>query len=476
VHGLLGQNGCGKSTLIKVLAGFHPPDPGSRLQIHGADVALPLAPGAFRKYRMSFVHQHLGLIPSLTVLENLLVGRLAEREAWAINWGAERSAAKRLFANYDIGLDPDGRVAEIAPVERALLAIVRAVTEMGEDGGGGLLVLDEPTPFLPKQDVDRLFRLVRTVVAKGASVIFVSHDVDEVIEITNRATVLGDGRVAATIDTAAATKADFIEAIVGRRLATPTRPAPPEARGASHAIVHNLSGGTIDAFSLEPAAGEVVGVTGLIGSGYDEVPYLIYRARPARCGTLDLGGRGASLSEMTPHDAIRRGVVLVPADRANAGVIGPLPVTDNVTMPTLGSRFKQWMLNRRAMSADAAEMTRRFEVRPADPSMPMASLSGGNQQKVVLAKWFQMAPKLILLDEPTQGVDIGARQTVFRHIANAAAAGAAVLCASSDYEQLAAICSRVLIFAAGRVVATLEGAEISKEAIAEPSLAGGASA
>jgi len=478
VHGLLGQNGSGKSTLIKVLAGFHPPDSGSRLMIGDADVALPLAPGAFRKYRMSFVHQHLGLIPSLTVLDNLLLGRLAERDAWAISWAAERRAAARLFASYDIGLDPDARVADIAPVERALLAIVRAVEEMNaEDGvGAGLLVLDEPTPFLPKRDVDRLFRLVRAVVAKDASVIFVSHDVDEVMEITDRATVLRDGRVAATIVTANATKADFIKAIVGRSLPPPTPPAPLDKRGASHAIVHNLSGGVIEDFSLDLAAGEVVGVTGLIGSGYDDVPYLIYGARPARAGSLDIGGRGVNLVDMTPREAIDRGVVLVPADRAAAGVIGPLPVADNVTMPTLGSRFRPWMLNRRAMDAEAAEMGRRFEVKPPDPLMTIASLSGGNQQKVVLAKWFQMAPKLILLDEPTQGVDIGARQTVFRHIAEAAKAGAAVLCASSDYEQLAAICSRVLIFAAGRVVATIEGAEISKEAIAERSLAGAAAA
>ncbi len=474
VHGLLGQNGCGKSTLIKVLAGFHAPDAGSRLEIDGADVALPLAPGEFRKYRISFVHQHLGLIPSLTVLENLLLGRLAERDAWAINWIAERRAAKQLFSNYAIDLDPEARVADIAPVERALLAIVRAITEMAEggEGGAGLLVLDEPTPFLPKRDVDRLFQLVRAVVAKGASVIFVSHDVDEVIEITDRATVLRDGKVAATIDTSAATKADFIEAIVGRKLAAMAPPAPLATRGPSHAVVHNLSGGTIEGFSLDLAAGEVVGVTGLIGSGYDEIPYLIYGARSARGGTLDIGGRGVDLNKIKPREAIRHGVVLVPADRANAGVIGPLPVSDNITMPTLASRFGRWALRRRAMTAEAAEMGQRFEVRPADATMLMASLSGGNQQKVVLAKWFQMAPKLILLDEPTQGVDIGARQTVFRHIASAASAGAAVLCASSDYEQLAAICSRVLIFAAGQVVAILEGPEISKEAIAERSLGG----
>ena len=474
VHGLLGQNGCGKSTLIKILAGFHAPDPGSRLEIGGAEVALPLAPGEFRKHRMSFVHQHLGLIPSLTALENLLLGRLAESEAWAINWSAERRAARALFASYDIDIDPEARVADIAPVERALLAIVRAVTEMNEAGGvgAGLLVLDEPTPFLPKRDIDRLFQLVRAVIGKGASVIFVSHDVDEVMEITDRATVLRDGKVAATIETRAATKSDFIEAIVGRKLAAMTPPAPPAVRGPSHAVVHNLSGGTIEGFSLDLAAGEVVGVTGLIGSGYDEIPYLIYGAREARGGTLDIGGRGVNLSKITPRDAIRHGVVLVPADRANAGVIGTLPVADNVTMPTLASRFRSWMLRRRAINAEAGEMGRHFEVRPADPTMTVASLSGGNQQKVVLAKWLQMAPKLILLDEPTQGVDIGARQTVFRHIASAAAAGAAVLCASSDYEQLAAICSRVLIFAAGRVIGILEGAEINKEAIAERSLAG----
>jgi ribose transport system ATP-binding protein len=474
VHGLLGQNGSGKSTLIKILAGFHAPDPGSRLEIGGADVALPLAPGEFRKYRISFVHQHLGLIPSLTVLENLFLGRLAEREAWAINWSAERRAARALFASYDINIDPDARVADIAPVERALLAIVRAITEMNEAGGAGagLLVLDEPTPFLPKRDIDRLFQLVRAVIAKSASVIFVSHEVDEVMEITDRATVLRDGKVAATIETGAATKADFIEAIVGRKLAAVTPPMASAVRGPSHAVVHNLSGGTIEGFSLDLAAGEVVGVTGLIGSGYDEILYLIYGAREARGGTLDIGGRGVELTKIRPRDAIRHGVVLVPADRANAGVIGTLPVADNVTMPTLASRFRWWMLRRRAMTAEAGEMGRRFEVRPADPTMTVASLSGGNQQKVVLAKWLQMAPKLILLDEPTQGVDIGARQTVFRHIASAASAGAAVLCASSDYEQLAAICSRVLIFAAGRVIAILEGAEINKEAIVERSLAG----
>ena len=476
VHGLLGQNGSGKSTLIKVLAGFHAPDPGSRLALWGEDVPLPLPPGAFRRHRLSFVHQNLGLVPSLSVLENLMVGRLAERHDWAIDWRGARRRAMQRFADFGIALDPGRQVADLAPVERALLAILRAVDEIegaSGHGGSGLLVLDEPTPFLPKADVAQLFRLVRRVVGRGASVIFVSHDVDEVMEITDRATVLRDGRVAATLATATSTKSDFIEAIVGRRLAAAPAPqAPAPARARRHAAVRDLTGGTVRGFALEAAAGEVVGLTGLIGSGYDEVPYLLYGARPAADGMLDLAGQTIDLSRLTPRAAIARGIVLIPADRGHAGVIGPLPVSDNVSMPVLGATWRRWLLDRRGLVERAAALGRRFEVRPADPTLPIAALSGGNQQKVVLAKWFQMAPKLVLLDEPTQGVDIGARQTVFRHIAETAATGATILCASSDYEQLAAIASRVLIFAGGRVVASLEGTEITKDAIAERSLGG----
>ena len=468
VHGLLGQNGSGKSTLIKVLAGFHAPDPGGRLQVCGADVAMPLAAGAFRQHRMSFVHQHLGLVPSLTVLENLLVGRLAQRSAWAINWRAERRRAAERFAGYGVALDPAAQVADLAPVQRALLAIVRAAGEMDEAGGSGngLLILDEPTPFLPKQDVEQLFRLVRAVVARGASAIFVSHDIDEVMQITNRATVLRDGRVAALLVSRAASKQDFVQAIVGWRLLAAERPAVSAPQGAEGVAVRDLAGGSIRGFSLYAGKGEVIGLTGLIGSGYDEVPYLLYGAEPAARGMMALAGRALRLPGLSPATAIANGVVLIPADRPNAGVIGTLSVSDNVTMPTLGAG-RSWLLDRRAMVARAGALGQDFEVRPPDPALPVSALSGGNQQKVVLAKWFQQAPQLVLLDEPTQGVDIGARQTVFGHIAKAAAGGAVVLCASSDYEQLAAICSRVLIFSGGAVVATLAGAAISKQAIAE---------
>lgn len=471
VHGLLGQNGSGKSTLIKILAGFHEPDPGGELKIYGRPVPLPLAPGEFRRYGISFVHQNLGLVPALSVVENLFIGELASQARWMISWSAERERAARLFERYGLEIDPAATVAKLPPVQRALLAIVRAVEEMHATGTGsaghGLLVLDEPTPFLPRHDVDKLFALVRNIVARGASVIFVSHDVDEVLEITNRATVLRDGRVAGMLTTTQSSKQDFIEMIVGRRLELLSARPADFARQKGDLEIRGLSGGTLESVNIELHRGEVVGLTGLIGSGFDEVPYLLFGAQPARQGSLQLGGRQYNVAEMTPAKAMAAKMVLIPADRPSAGAIGALSVADNVTMPVLHTVFRSWMLNRRALLTRTRNLAQQFDVTPNDPSLPLAALSGGNQQKVILAKWLQMKPLLILLDEPTQGVDVGARQKVFKAIEEASDAGAAVLCASSDYEQLEAICDRVLIFSRGRIVAELVGAAITKDNIAE---------
>jgi ribose transport system ATP-binding protein len=470
VHGLLGQNGSGKSTLIKILAGFHEPDPGGKLKIYSKPVSLPLAPGEFRRYGISFVHQNLGLVSPLSVVENLFIGELASHARWMISWSAERERAAKLFKRYGLDIDPSATVGKLLPVQRALLAIVRAVEEMrigAESNGRGLLVLDEPTPFLPKQDVDKLFALVRSVVKQGASVIFVSHDVDEVLEITDRATVLRDGKVAGTLVTAQSSKQDFIEMIIGRRLESlPARPTD-FGQKKGNVEIQGLSGGTLNDVNIELHSGEIVGLTGLMGSGFDEVPYLLFGANPAQKGLLRLGERRYAVTDMTPAKAMAAKMVLIPADRPHAGAIGALSMADNMTMPVLHTAFRSWMLNRRALLARTQTLAQRFDVTPNAPSLPLTALSGGNQQKVILAKWLQMEPLLIILDEPTQGVDVGARQKVFKAIEEATDTGAAVLCASSDYEQLEAICDRVLIFSRGRVVAELVGAAITKDNIAE---------
>ncbi|HLH49622.1 MAG TPA: sugar ABC transporter ATP-binding protein [Roseiarcus sp.] len=471
VHGLLGQNGSGKSTLIKILSGFHSPDGSPKIEIDGRSVSLPVSLAALRANGVSFVHQHLGLLPSLTVLENLLLSDFAAENRWYVDWRAEARRARRLFERYDIRLEPTSPLADLTPVERAQLAIVRAFDEVTRDKGQaltrGLLVLDEPTPFLPAQDVDALFKLIRGIVADGASVIFVSHDIDEVLEITDRATVLRDGRVAGVFETAATSKAEVIRLIVGEHVDLEAlRPAAKELAAPS-IVISGLSGGSLGPFSVSLAPGEVVGLTGLIGSGYDEVVYMTYGAAAAAAGAIEIDGVRSEIASLTPRLSIARGCVLIPGDRLAAGAVASLSVKENLNQPVMESVSRAWALSDAKLARNAAALVGRFDVRPRDPAILFASLSGGNQQKVLLAKWFQTRPRLILLDEPTQGVDIGARAQVFAAIAEAARQGAAVLCASSDYEQLTAICDRVLIFNRGRVAQELVGAQISKPAIAE---------
>jgi ribose transport system ATP-binding protein len=471
VHGLLGQNGSGKSTLIKVLSGFHEPDGKPTIEIDGRVLPVPVSVASLRAHGVSFVHQHLGLLPSLTVLENLLLSDFAAETSWFIDWRAEAKRARDLFERYEIRLDPLKPLSSLTPVERAQLAIVRAFDDLGrkksQSRTRGLLVLDEPTPFLPAHDVASLFRLIREIVADGASVIFVSHDIDEVLEITDRATVLRDGRVAGAFETRAVSKADIIRLIVGQHVELETlRPARRAFAGPS-IVISGLKGGILEPFSVSLSPGEVVGLTGLIGSGYDEVIYRLYGATRAEGGTLEIDGACTEIASQTPQRSIAQRCVLIPGDRLGSGAIATLSVTENISQPVLGRVSRAWALSDAVLSRNAVGLIGRFDVRPRDPKRLFGSLSGGNQQKVLLAKWFQTRPRLILLDEPTQGVDVGARAQVFSAIAEAGKDGAAALCASSDHEQLTTICDRVFVFNRGRVVRELARAQISKPAIAE---------
>jgi ribose transport system ATP-binding protein len=471
VHGLLGQNGSGKSTLIKILSGYNAPEPGASLTIDGRTTPLPLPPGGLREHGICFVHQNLGLIPSLTVLENLLAGDLASESRWFIHWRRETERAQDLFRRYRLAIDPLAPVSGLTPVQRALLAIVRAFDQLQRSRryahSPGLLVLDEPTPFLPADDVEQLFDLVRDIVVNGASVVFVSHDIDEVLRITDRATVLRDGRVAGSFETKSVSKDQIVEMIVGRRVDLEHARAAGAVRREPAVSLTNLSGGTIDRFTVTLGKGEVVGLTGLIGSGYDEVVNLTYGATHADFGILSIADLEFQLSKMSPSKAIQAGCILIPGDRQNAGAVGSITLLDNISLPVLSTVTREWWIQDSLLEKNVAELAQRFDIRPRDPALPFAALSGGNQQKVLLAKWLQLQPRLILLDEPTQGVDVGAREQVFEAIRAASRLGACVLCASSDYEQLAAICDRVLVFNRGKVVSDLAGARLSKSSIAE---------
>lgn len=470
VFGLLGQNGSGKSTMIKVLAGFHQPEEGSEVVLWGQTLPLPLDPMEIKKRGVAFVHQHLGLVPSLTVIENMRVTALRQKTPWLVNWKKEAQAISALFAEFGLDVDPFATIASLPPVERAFVAIIRAFEDLRASdaghGGEGILVLDEPTPFLPAEDVQRLFTLIRSIVKTGASVVIVTHDIDEVRDITDRVAVLRDGELVDILDTRSTERQSILDTIVGTRIDHFAKSRMPSEGIPDAVIVKDLSDGKTPGFDFAIREGETLGVTGLIGSGFATLPYLLYGALRGS-GSLTIAGETIDLSLISPLMAQKLGIAFLPGDRLGAAGIGSLSVTDNITLPVLDRLLGPAGLDRHGMVVEAGRLGQIYDVRPQNPQLPLGSLSGGNQQKVLLAKWLQIKPKLLMLDEPTQGVDFGARQQIFKALDRAAGDGTAILCASTDNEQLEQICDRIIVFSRGRPVIELKGSEISRKSITE---------
>lgn len=483
VHGLIGENGSGKSTLIRILAGFHAPLAGT-LEVAGRPIPLPLRPGQFRELGFAFVHQDLGLIPSLSVLENLIVDGLAQpRQRAIIRWRRELKHAAELLERFDVPVDPRRLVAELKPIERALLAIVRAVhfsMDADADGntalaGDRLLVLDEPTVFLGRGEAEQLYQLIRSLVRQQsprASVLFVSHDLDEVKHITDRTTVLRDGRVVGTVVTPEVPREALINMIVGRDLSVFSAPKHSKVTANPALRIEGLSTNTLHDVSLDLPAGEVLGLTGLLGAGYEEILYALYDGeRTARAGRAILPDRREiHLNQMTPEQGIDHRIFLIPVDRLRQGCAPSLSIADNMTAPWLDHYFRGMFLRRRSMLAETRTRMTDFDVRPRDPGAEFARLSGGNQQKVLLAKWLQASPHVLLLHEPTHGVDVGARQEIWS-IIDRLGEGCAVLYAGRDYDELARVCHRVAIISDGTVRRILSGDEVTKERITQECLA-----
>jgi ribose transport system ATP-binding protein len=466
VHGLLGQNGSGKSTFIKILAGFHAPDDGASLEIAGKPVALPLDPSEPHLLGLSFVHQDLGLVPEMTVLENLRIRSFETGLGWRIRWRRERRHVREALDRFGLEhVSPRAEIATLRDVERAMVAIVRALEQL-KGHTGGLLVLDEPTAYLPRDGVDRLFHAVRTVAAAGHGVLFVTHRLEEVRALTDRVTILRDGAHVETADTASLTERDLIERILGRSLGE-LYPSAHHMRGDIALSVDGVAGSVVRSFSLRLHHGEIVGLTGLLGMGQEQVPHLLFGSQPATAGRLELAGRPLDLARMSPRRAIAEGIALLPANRLREGAAQAATVTENVTLPTLPVYFRRGLLNHRRERREVAAKMREFQVVPPEPRRVFAKLSGGNQQKALLAKWFATRPRIFLLHEPTQGVDIGAKQQIFARIRDVAEAGGAVVIASVEYEDLAHLCDRVLVFRDGEVVAELRGADLVEHRIVE---------
>lgn len=464
IHGLLGQNGSGKSTLIKVLSGTYHPEAGT-VTAGGARQELPLV--AFADVGFSFVHQDLGLIEDLTVLDNFLLNRTARSHARRLRWAHDRQATREVLLSHDLDLDVDAKVSTLEATDRALLAIVRAVENVRHSSVPGLLVLDEPTVFLPREGVERLFTLARSVAAAGTSILFVSHDIDEVRELTSRVTVLRDGAVAGTARTDDLSDDDLVSMIVGQRLARhQDEMRSHDESGRVVVRVDRMRTNLLDGVDLDVREGEVLGVTGLAGSGFEHIPYAVFGALDETSGTVVFGDDPVDLARHTPAQALRHGVAFVPGDRKREGAAVDLSVADNITTQAL-ERHRPWRLRRRALAGLADRLVEEYDVRPRNPHAIYGSLSGGNQQKALMAKWLDTEPEVLLLHEPTQGVDVGAREQIFAALDAARSRRTAVVCASSDCEQLARICDRVVVIARGRVQAVLTGSSLTKDHIVE---------
>ena len=463
---LVGQNGSGKSTLVKTLTGVHEPDPGADVVVRRRDGAT--ARGDAAAARLHVIHQDLGLVATLSTVENLDLGeRYGARALLPTARRAERRRAAELIARFGGDFDVGAPVGALTPTERTIVAIARALA--GWDGPDQVLILDEPTAALHGAEVERLFAAVRRIAADGAGVIFISHRLDEVLALCGRVVALRDGRKVADADATEVRHGDLVRMIAGRDVAEHARGDGPGADRDERLVARGVAGASVAGATLSVRAGEVVGVGGQLGSGREHLCGLLFGARARTAGDVRIDGR--AIAAGSPPEAIGAGVGYVPPDRHGAGAVMALSAAENLTLPMLGPLTNAFgRVSREGERRAAAAWAARVELSPAEPQRPLETFSGGNQQKVVIARWLRTEPGVLLLDEPTQGVDVGAKAAIYGLVAAAAAAGAAVLVASSDEQELAAICDRVLVMRHGAITGEAAGDELTEAALVSRNL------
>ena len=462
VRALVGQNGCGKSTLIKILAGFHAPEPGTEAFVGGEPLSFE-DPTASEAVGLRFVHQDLGLVGNLDAVDNMALGQgYVTNATRTIRWRKERAAAREALAALGYDINVRMPVAGLQMSERTAVAIARAMSDRGS--AVKMLILDEPTANLPGAEAQRLYQLVRRVADSGVAVLFVSHHFDEVFEMAESVTVLRDGKLITTRPVEGLTEEELIELVVGRKLEEHNKnDADSREHGPEILTLSGVSGGTVVGMDLTVHRGEVVGVAGITGSGRESVAGLVF-------GGMERGGvvtvDGTVLPQNRPDLSIERGVALVPAERhANASLLDQT-LRENITLVDPGRHMTMGILRRRPEKADVRIWLDKLSVKPGGQTeFTMMQLSGGNQQKVIVARWLRQEPEVLILDEPTQGVDVGAKADIHQLIDEAAAQGTAVLVCSTDHEELVRVSDRVVIMRRGQIADILRGDQITADNI-----------
>lgn len=451
---LLGENGAGKSTLIKILAGVYAADSGS-VELQGQSEAQWRARPKDQQ-SIAFIHQDLGLVEWMTVAENIAIGMGFARRFGLIDWKAVNERAHRVLQRVGCDIDPRRRVFTLTRAEKSLLAIGRALDTQAQ-----VLVLDEPSASLPMSDVQRLFGVLRRLRENGVAMVYVSHRLDEIMALSDRAAVMRDGRLVGVRETAHTSTAELVELIVGRKIAAEcTKARAPAADAAEVLRLDKLYTAHAGPVSLSARRGEVLGLIGLRGAGHEAISRALFGLSEVARGEMQLLGQ--PYRARTPAQAIAAGVALVAADRLEENLSPTLSVQENLfPNPALVQGHLLARLAPAAEATTAQALIKRFDVNPPAAQADVQNLSGGNQQKVVLARWMHLAKPLLILEEPTAGVDVGAKQQIYELLRLQAEAGTCVLVVSTDFEEVAKVCTRALVFRDGQVACELRDEQLS---------------
>jgi len=466
LHALIGQNGSGKSTVVKVLTGYHASDPGARLEIDGVAIRTPVVWKEAHARGVSVVHQDFGLLDQLTVAENVGVGGF-ETTSWLyrITWARQEQIAAEVLARLGSDLDPCRPVGTLSAAERSEVAIARALRD--HQPGSGLIILDESTRSLNRDELETFHAMLRRILDAGTSALLVSHNLEEVMSASDRVTVLRDGRVAgAGIATRDTTEEDVARIMLGRALSTISgRSASTRARPDAIAIA-GLTDGQITPADFSCAAGEIIGITGVPEAGFERIAGLLGGVVRPVAGRLTMDGADQAVSGWSAADFIDRGVCLVPERRERDGLAFEMSVQENIALPALSREGSAWHVGRGWQRDRVRRYTAELGIRPPTPMARVRELSGGNQQKVLLAKWLSMDPAVIVLHEPTQAVDVEARIDILNAVLAAAERGVAVILVSIEPTDLIAICDRILVYSDSaplREVETRDSDELLRE-------------
>ncbi|MFI6320354.1 sugar ABC transporter ATP-binding protein [Nonomuraea sp. NPDC050556] len=452
IHALVGENGAGKSTLVKCLAGIQPPDGGS-MEFDGVAYAPSSAADGLAA-GIQVVHQELALLPYLTVAENLFLRRLP-RKAGVVDRRKLRADAAALLEQVGLNVSPDTLVERLGIAQMQLVEIAKALSVDCK-----LLIMDEPTATLTSREAGRLFGILKDLRERGVAIVYISHHLQEVLELADRVTVLRNGRSVESRTMAGVTAPDLVRAMVGRDLAQEFPPLPDRSPGEEALRVDDLRVAGFDGpLSFAVRRGEVVGFAGLVGSGRTEAMRAIFGADKAVSGNIALFGKKVRIKH--PKDAVRHGVSLLTEDRKSQGLVLDLPISANVTLAKLRGALLSFG-KERAVSEALGE---RLHLRSAGVGQHVRTLSGGNQQKVVLAKWLNAGSDLLIVDEPTRGIDVGAKYEIHELLLGLAAEGKALLVVSSDLPELMGICDRILVFSRGKIAGSVERADFDAEHI-----------